>query len=209
MDVTAAREAEQQIRHDERELRTTIETIPAMVLSLHPDGSIDFVSQSWLDYLGLSLEEMSGGAWRSAIHPEDRDRVLNNWQVALAAGEPFEAEVRHRRADGKYRWFLVRCVPLRDEKGNMVKWYGTHFDIEDRKRAEAAAVQTLADEGHLVRVWQASVGTGRTTVLGLYRADSLAELDGLLGALPLYEWMHVSITPLVQHPNDPAGIRSA
>jgi muconolactone delta-isomerase len=81
-------------------------------------------------------------------------------------------------------------------------------EVADRKRAEAAAAETLADEGHLVRLWQASVGTGRTTVLGLYRADSLAELDGLLRALPLYEWLHTSITPLGQHPNDPAGIRA-
>src|SRR6266850_1923582 len=165
MDVTAAREAEQQIRLDERELRTTIETIPATVLSLHPDGSIDFVSQSWLDYLGLSLEEMSGGAWRSAIHPEDRDQVLNNWQVALAAGEPFEIEVRHRRADGKYRWFLVRCVPLRDEKGNIVKWYGTHFDIEDRKRAEEKLQRSeayLAEAQKLTHTgsWVQNVATG-------------------------------------------------
>jgi muconolactone delta-isomerase len=79
-------------------------------------------------------------------------------------------------------------------------------EIKDRERAEAAAATTLADEGHLVRLWQASVGAGPKAVLGLYRAGSKAELDGLLGALPLYEWMHVSITPLDQHPNDPARI---
>jgi muconolactone delta-isomerase len=80
-------------------------------------------------------------------------------------------------------------------------------EVEDRERAEAAAAETLADEGHLVRLWQASVGIDRTTVLGLYCAGSKAELDGLLGALPLYEWMRTSITPLVQHPNDPARTR--
>ena len=77
-------------------------------------------------------------------------------------------------------------------------------EVEDRENAEAAAAETLADEGHLVRLWQASVGTGRTTVLGLYRAGSGPELDGFLRALPLYEWMRISITPLDQHPNDPA-----
>jgi muconolactone delta-isomerase len=79
-------------------------------------------------------------------------------------------------------------------------------EVESRQRAEAAAAETLADEGHLVRLWRASVEPGPTTVLGLYRAGSKAELDGLLGALPLYEWMDTSITPLLQHPNDPAGI---
>jgi muconolactone delta-isomerase len=81
-------------------------------------------------------------------------------------------------------------------------------EVEDRERAEAAAAETLADQGHLVRLWRASVEPGPTTVLGLYRAGSKAELDGLLGALPLSEWMDTSITPLLQHPNDPAGIRS-
>ena len=81
-------------------------------------------------------------------------------------------------------------------------------EVEDRARAEAAAAKTLADEGHLVRLWQASDGTGATMVLGLYRAVGKAELDGLLRGLPLYEWMDTSITPLVEHPNDPAGIRA-
>jgi muconolactone delta-isomerase len=80
-------------------------------------------------------------------------------------------------------------------------------EVKNRQRAEAAAAETLAGEGHLVRLWQASVGTGHTTVLGVYRAGSKAELDGLLRALPLYEWMRTSITPLVQHPNDPMSVR--
>ena len=79
-------------------------------------------------------------------------------------------------------------------------------EVEDRKRAEAAAAEMLADEGHMVRLWQASVGTDRTSVLGLYRAGSQTELDGLLADLPLYEWMRMSVTPLVPHPNDPMRV---
>jgi len=114
MDVTAAKEAEERIRQDERELRITIETIPAIVSSTQPDGSVDFVSHRWLDYVGRSREEILGGAWKSTIHPDDLDRALNNWQAALATGQPLEMETRYRRADGEYRWFLVRAVPLRD-----------------------------------------------------------------------------------------------
>src|SRR5882724_2275858 len=136
MDVTAAKAAEKRIRRNERELRITIETIPALVSSTLPDGSLDFISQSWLDYVGCSKEEILGEGWKPTIHPEDLDSVVNNWQAALAAGEPLEMEARFRRADGKYRWFLVRAAPLRDEKGNIVKWYVTIFDIEDRKQAE-------------------------------------------------------------------------
>jgi muconolactone delta-isomerase len=77
-------------------------------------------------------------------------------------------------------------------------------EVGDRERAEAAAAESLAEQGHLVRLWRASTGDGLTTVLGLYRASSKVELEALLVALPLYEWMRTSITPLVQHPNDPA-----
>jgi muconolactone delta-isomerase len=80
-------------------------------------------------------------------------------------------------------------------------------EVEERERAEAVAAQTLADQGHLVRLWRAYAGHGRTADLGLYRAASKAELDALLVALPLREWMRTSITPLVQHPNDPLRVR--
>jgi muconolactone delta-isomerase len=78
-------------------------------------------------------------------------------------------------------------------------------EVTDRQRAETAAAATLADQGHLLRVWNRPAATGAPTVLGLYRADSQAQLDGLLGALPLSEWMHLTVTPLQPHPNDPAG----
>ena len=80
-------------------------------------------------------------------------------------------------------------------------------EVEKRERAEAAAAETLADEGHLVRLWRVSSDTGPTAVLGLYRASCMEELDALLSALPLYQWMRTSITPLVQHPNDPRRVR--
>ena len=81
-------------------------------------------------------------------------------------------------------------------------------EVQERQRAEAVAAEALADEGHLVRLWRASVRPGPSTVLGLYRADTRAELDQLLRDLPLFEWMHTSITSLAQHPNDPAEIRA-
>jgi formate hydrogenlyase transcriptional activator len=137
-DITDRIQAEAALRKSERELRTTIETIPAFVVSALPDGSVDYVSPSLVDHTGLSTEQWLGSAWRDLVHPEDVGRAVDKWRAALASGEPLEVEVRHRRADGKYRWDLVRQVPLRDDKGNIVKWYGTLHDIEDRKQAEAA-----------------------------------------------------------------------
>ena len=137
-DVTQRKQAEEAIRKSEDELRTIIETIPSFVVSALPDGSVDFLSQSLADYTGFSREQWLGWGWRNFVHPEDAGRAADKWRVALASGEPLEVEVRHRRADGKYRWYLVRQVPLRDDKGNVVRWYGTLHDIDDRIQAEAA-----------------------------------------------------------------------
>jgi PAS domain S-box-containing protein len=124
-------------RQNEDRLRLVIDTIPTMVWSVLPDGAVDFVNQRWLEYTGLSLEEALKDATRT-MHPEDLSRAMEKWVVVKGAGEPYEDEMRLRRADGEYRWFLVRTVPLRDERGNIVKWYGTSTDIEDRKRIEIA-----------------------------------------------------------------------
>jgi formate hydrogenlyase transcriptional activator len=122
-------------RQKEDHLRIVIDTIPTMAWSVLPDGAVDFVNQRWLEYTGLSLEEALEDTTRT-VHPEDLPRVMEKWIVDMAAGEPYEDEMRLRRVDGEYRWFLIRTVPLRDEQENIVKWYGTSTDIEDRKRAE-------------------------------------------------------------------------
>src|SRR5580658_5865194 len=138
IDITERKQVEEALRNGEREFRTIIETIPAFVVSALPDGSVDFLSQSLLDYAGFPREQWLGWGWRDFLHPEDADRAVNKWRVALASGEPLELEARHRRADGKYRWYLVRQVPLRNDKGDIVKWYGTLHDIDDRIQVEMA-----------------------------------------------------------------------
>src|ERR1700681_1119754 len=130
------RQAEEAVKQAENRLRLVIETIPALVWSGLPDGSCDFLNQRWLEYSGLSRDEALGWGWTVSIHPEDRATFLDEWRAAVAAGKPIETEARLRRADGEDRWFLGRVVPLRDEQGNIVKWYGTSSDIEDLKRAE-------------------------------------------------------------------------
>jgi PAS domain S-box-containing protein len=130
------RKADDKVRQNEKELRLIIETIPAFVGTALPDGTVDFVSQSWLDHTGLSREEWLGWGWTRVTHPEDLQNAVTRWKAAMSAGESLEHEQRIRLADGTYRWFLGRNVPLRDEKGSIIKWYGTLHDIEDRKRAE-------------------------------------------------------------------------
>ena len=125
-----------EIKKSEDQLRIIIDTIPTLAWCTLPDGSAEFINQRWLDYMGLSAEEARDWGWRVAIHDEDSTELVETWRAAVATGEPFEAEARLRRADGEYRWFLFRAVPLRDELGNIIQWYGTNTDIEDRKQAE-------------------------------------------------------------------------
>ena len=117
-------------------LRLVIDTIPCLILSAQPDGAFDFINQRWLEFTGLKLEQVQGWGWCNALHPEDTERVVGDWRAGLAAGVPFENATRVRRADGTYRWFAVRNVPLRDQRGNIIRWYGTGHDIEHLKRAE-------------------------------------------------------------------------
>jgi PAS domain S-box-containing protein len=120
----------------ENALRRAVDTTPALIHTARPDGYLDYFNRGWLDFLGKSLEDVCGWRWTESVHPEDVAALVQKWHAALASGEPFEIEARVRRADGSYRAFLHRKLPLRDEYGNIVKWFGSSLDIEDRKRAE-------------------------------------------------------------------------
>ena len=124
------------INPSEAKLRLIIDSIPVIAWCALADGSGEFWNQRWHDYTGLPIEGARGWDWRAAIHPEDLDRIENEWRADLASGHAGEVEGRLRRFDGEYRWFLFRYEPLREEASNIVNWYGTITDIEDLKRAE-------------------------------------------------------------------------
>jgi PAS domain S-box-containing protein len=144
LNIAVRKLAKEVLPQSEDSLRLIIDTIPTMAWTVRPDGVVDFVNQRWLDNTGLSFEEEIKEPTR-VIHPDDLPRVMEKWLADMAAGVPSEDEMRLRQGDGKYRWFLVRTVPLRDELGNIIKWFGTSTDIEDRKRAEDA-LQCSLDE---------------------------------------------------------------
>jgi PAS domain S-box-containing protein len=150
-------------------LRGVMDTIPGLVWSALPDGDVEFCNQRWLDYTGMSFNEIQGWGWASAIHPQDISDLRERWRTAFAQSTSFEAEARMRRADGCYRWFLFQAVPLRDSGARIVRWYGTNTDIEELKLAQEEllkqtsrldqlfeqapeAVAVLSTEGRIVRV---------------------------------------------------------
>ena len=120
------------------ELRLAFDTIPALVWTTLPDGTGELSNARWLEFTGLSSKEAEGWGYASALHPEDYERLRPKWAASFLSGEPIEDEARLRRADGAYRWFLHRAVPLRDGQGRIVRWYGSSFDIQEHKRAQQA-----------------------------------------------------------------------
>jgi len=125
-----------EIQTSERRLRTILDAIPTQAWSLRPDGTVAYVNQRWQEYTGLSMED-GPDITQFIVHPDDVQSALAKWSEILPAAKPGESEVRLRRHDGQYRWFIVRVEPMRDERGNVLHWYGTNTDIEDLKRAEA------------------------------------------------------------------------
>jgi PAS domain S-box-containing protein len=171
VDVTEQYEAKEklqrafnELKKSEDRLRLVIDTIPTLVWRAGPEGVPDFLNQPALDYTGLSLDQTETG-WPRAFHPDDKKGMLQKWSAIRESGMRGGLEARLRRFDGEYRWFLFQAEPLHDEAGNIVKWYGSSTDIEDRKRAEEelrrseaklAEAQRVSQTGSFV--WNVSTG---------------------------------------------------
>jgi formate hydrogenlyase transcriptional activator len=117
-------------------IRVVVDRIPAFTWSAHPDGSVEFVNQRWREYAGLSLGESQGWGWQVAIHQDDLPSLMHKWRQLLTSGEAGDIEVRMRRHDGVFRWFLIRFEPFRDETRKIAMWYGVSTDIENLKQTE-------------------------------------------------------------------------
>src|SRR6266550_1877462 len=139
-------------KKSEAHLRKIIDTIPTLAWCNLSDGSNEFVNQRWCDYTGLSPAEVQRRGCKVVIHPEDLPKWLDEWRTLVASGAGGEIEARLRRQDGAHRWFLIRVEPLKDESGEIVKWYGTNTDIDDLKQTEA---KLREDERELRRITDA------------------------------------------------------
>jgi formate hydrogenlyase transcriptional activator len=140
------------------DVRLVIDAIPALAWSSHPDGAVEFVNQKWHDYTGLSPEASYGWGWKNAVHSEDLPALLGNWEGSPELEEYRESNVRLRRCDGVFHWFLLRREPLHDENGAIVRWYGTGIDVEEGRQkellrvAEKRTLELIADGASLSEV---------------------------------------------------------
>ncbi len=162
--------AEQRTRAAEQELQATVDMIPVLVARYGSDGTIEFVNRTWQEYSGVSLENVIGRPRSVVVHPDDVPMFEDAWRTHMAAGEPFALEQRARRADGQYRRHWVQRVPLRNEQGEIVKWYGVGLDIHDQKQAEDALRRSEAELAEARRELQLTIDSIPVLVAG-YRHD--------------------------------------
>ncbi|QDL94522.1 PAS domain S-box protein (plasmid) [Paroceanicella profunda] len=148
----ALKAGETALRESERRLQQIVSSIPGLAWSSDRSGATTFWSRQYLDYTGLTSEEVLGWGFLDHIHPEDREHLLDVWANALKTGAPGEAEGRLRRADGQYRWFLIRASPFFDGAGNLTQWFGVNIDIENRKRTEEDLQRSRAELAHVTRM---------------------------------------------------------
>src|SRR6266478_5833025 len=136
-DIDTLKQTQEKLREEEQELRRITDAIPQAIVVLDPSGVPVYANQATLDYTGLTSKDVISPHFRERMfHPEDLERLRDERTAALGRGVPFEAELRGRRKDGEYRWFLIRYNPFRNEQGQLMRWYATGTDIDDRVRAE-------------------------------------------------------------------------
>ena len=168
IDITERKLIQEALQRSEHNLNLIINTIPALAWSARPDGSADFFNQHYLDFVGLSAEQVRGWGWTVAVHPDDLNSLAGVWHSIMVSGKAGEAEARLRRFDGVYRWFLFRANPLYNESGDIVEWFGINTDIEDRKRVEEKLQRSEADLLEAQRIsqtgsWKLDVSSGAVT----------------------------------------------
>jgi formate hydrogenlyase transcriptional activator len=171
-------EASDRMKLDDH-LRTMIDKIPALAWSCGTDGAMEFLNQRWLDYTGLSMKQAFGWGWKAAIHPNDLSQLMDGWLDVLAAQEPLQKEARLRGFDGEYRWFLFCAVPVRNEFGEVVRWYGSNTNIEDLKRSEAQLQRDELERRRIIDAIPQAVVVLAPDGTGLYGNKAALELTGL------------------------------
>jgi formate hydrogenlyase transcriptional activator len=179
-DIEDRKQAEEVLRESEKSVRLIVDSIAGLVAMMTPEGDLEFVNNRVLEYFGRTLDELKGWATSDAVHPDDLPQVVAVWTHSVETGDAFDVDERLRGADGAYRWFHIRGLPLRDTEGRIVRWYNLLTDIDERKRAEEKLHDenvALRDELDQVSMFEEIVGSSKTLRTVLSQVAKVAETD--------------------------------
>jgi PAS domain S-box-containing protein len=180
MDITERKEAEQRLKQQETELRQVLDLAPQLIAVFGPHRERLYLNRMSLDYFGMTLDQWRETSPSNEVHPDDMERLRSQWGRAISSGSAFEIEVRFRRNDGVYRWFLSRHNPVRDDQGKVLRWYAACADIEDRKRAEESLQRenaALREELNQASMFEEIVGSSEPLRKVLSQISKVAPSD--------------------------------
>ncbi len=180
LDISERKQAQLELRESEQSYRFLSESIPQIVWSCNPQGECEYISQRWTEYTGQAIEEAMNFGWTEFLHPEDVESVTRIWQRSLRTGKIYETEMRYRRRDGIYRWFLVRGLPMKDERGKVLKWFGTNTDIHELKQLEAIRSELLQRE-QTARTAAEAANNAKDDFVAMVSHDLRSPLNSILG----------------------------
>lgn len=198
--ITEKKRSEQALRESEAHFRTMANAINQLAWTANPDGYITWYNQSWYDFTGTSPEQMEGWGWQGVHDPEELPRVLENWNLSIQSREPFEMTFPLKSAQGVFRQFLTRAIPLKNAEGEVTQWFGTNTDVDKIARVEQALREnnqrmTLAIQSTGVGIWEWNVLTNRV----LWDA----EMFRIYGITPTDDgWVPYSLWQASVHPDD-------
>jgi PAS domain S-box-containing protein len=206
-DISERKRAEAALQASEERFRTLANTVPDIVWTADPNGTITFANDRWFHFCGLTPEQNAREWPKAVLHPDDRKRCLEQWTRAFKDGTEYEIEVRNRRHDGEYRWFLTRAMPVRDAQGCITAWFGSTTDIHDRKQSEEYQRMLAAELSHRVKNILAVVqvlaertgdkATSVTDFIGAFRGRIQA-LSSAHQALMARDWHDAGLVEIVQ-----------
>ncbi|MGF1674276.1 MAG: PAS domain S-box protein, partial [Rivularia sp. (in: cyanobacteria)] len=180
LDISKRKQAQAELRQSEQRYRFLSEAVPQIVWCCNPQGECEYISQRWFEYTGQPIEQAMNFGWLELLHPDDVESVSKLWNQALSKGENYEAEMRYRRSDGVYRWFLIRALPMKDQQGKILNWFGTSTDIHEIKQLEAIRREILQRE-KTARTAAEAANRSKDDFVAMVSHDLRSPLNAILG----------------------------